>query len=617
MSNNQSSDIESLHLCERPLEQLNISFHSENSENCNKCLSKDIKINFLQKRLALLNEIIRTSDLIAQFNDSIISEQTQLLDQSFKSENLMLDLSEEIECEIITITPQSHVVINQVDDVEVDDFLVEDVVSDSLVVDNDIMDKVVSQEVVGNEVVGNKVVVDEADVSNLSLSAAVEINTPNPRDKDPNLFTAPVYDPITPGPMNISLTCTPCSVKPVTLLDGGPFSKFSLDLLMEELEFSHCFKNRKSAYFGDSPYEYSGATHEPKTVHHESYLAKLRSYINVILPNLRHNSILINLYETGAEFMPAHSDSESCIEEDSDIVTISLGATRTLQLRSNSSNEVVGSVQLQHGDVFIMSKLSQADFQHEILPDEMCDEPRISITLRLMKPPRITQSTEFGPRLPPQPSPIPHAGIKQTHSFSPALPVCEQPASKKSILFISSSMFRLLDEEKLSSSTVSASKLFYSGADASVMLSKLKTDLSSVPTPSTIYLMTGTNNVNSIYFGSKSLKNAAGDISNLLNYLKSVYPNATINVINILPRSMKGRNDIVGELNKLIKDMCDKELCFNYMSTQHLFNYSRSGFRKEFYFDRPSAKISDNCHLNTSGVIRLAKFLKYWAHKQV
>jgi len=81
MSNNQSSDIESLHLCERPLEQLNISFHSENSENCNKCLSKDIKINFLQKRLALLNEIIRTSDLIAQFNDSIISEQTQLLDK--------------------------------------------------------------------------------------------------------------------------------------------------------------------------------------------------------------------------------------------------------------------------------------------------------------------------------------------------------------------------------------------------------------------------------------------------------------------------------------------------------------------------------------------------------
>jgi len=123
--------------------------------------------------------------------------------------------------------------------------------------------------------------------------------------------------------------------------------------------------------------------------------------------------------------------------------------------------------------------------------------------------------------------------------------------------------------------------------------------------------------VNTVYFGSKSLKDAAGDISNLLNYLKSVYPNATINVLNILPRSTKGRNDVVAELNKVIKDMCSKDSCFNYISTHNLFNYNRSGFRKEFYFARPSAKISDNCHLNTSGVIRLAKFLKYWAHKQV
>ena len=184
----------------------------------------------------------------------------------------------------------------------------------------------------------------------------------------------------------------------------------------------------------------------------------------------------------------------------------------------------------------------------------------------------------------------------------------------KNALFISSSMFRFLDTEKLSSSTISATKLFYPGADAKIMLSKLKAELGSVPTPSVIYLMTGTNNVNSVYFGSKSLKGAVDDISNLLNYLKFVFPTIPIHVVNILPRCTRGRDDVVVELNLLIKNMCDKDQQLDFMHTQHLFNY-KNGQRKEFFFVRPSVKVPDNCHLNSSGVIRLGKYLKYWAHK--
>jgi hypothetical protein len=48
--------------------------------------------------------------------------------------------------------------------------------------------------------------------------------------------------------------------------------------------------------------------------------------------------------------------------------------------------------------------------------------------------------------------------------------------------------------------------------------------------------MTGTNNVNSTYFGSESLKEAADDyIGDLLNYLKPVHQTTPIHVINILP----------------------------------------------------------------------------------
>ena len=177
-------------------------------------------------------------------------------------------------------------------------------------------------------------------------------------------------------------------------------------------------------------------------------------------------------------------------------------------------------------------------------------------------------------------------------------------------------MFRFLDSDKLSSAKVRAQKLFYPGADAKIMLQKLKADLDSVSSPSDIYIMTGTNNVNSIYFGSKSLKEAADDVNNLLNYLKAVFPSSPIHVINILPRSTKGRNDVVSELNSLIKKICDRDEQFDFMQTLHLFNY-KDGQRKQFYFLRPSVKIPDNCHLNASGVIRLAKFIKYWAHKNV
>ena len=580
MLRNSFSD--SLHSCECPLEQLfTLPNLSVKSEDCHGCLSKDIKIEFLERKIALLNDIIKTSDLIAQFSDSIMTN------ESLGDLNVMSD------CGNINESGNGSLDLSQCDSGNIT------ITTQSLVVPNEI---------------------ENADLS-VSPIEEVKATTPEPED-DPNSLNSPelapsaVYEPVTPGPL-----VAPFPV-PVTILDDSPFSKFSLDRLVEEIEFSHKFQNRKATYYGDFPYEYKGASHGPRTVPTDSYLAKLRSYLGILLPNLKHNSMLINLYESGVDFIPPHSDSESCIVDDSDIVTVSLGATRTLQIKSSKSGKIVGSSQLQHGDVVIMSKSSQADFLHEILPEETCDKPRISITFRQIQPPRITQSSDFN-RRPPPPSihegcgyvPPDHHPVKK-NSKNPAPRSFQKESPKKSALFISSSMFRFLDPEKLSSPTISATKLFYAGADAKVMLSKLKTDLSTVPSPSVIYLMTGTNNVNSVYFGSKSLDEAAGDIDKLLSYLKSVYPTTPIHVINILPRSTKGRNDVVKELNKLIESICHNDPRVDFMQTQHLFNY-RNGLRKEFYFVKSSAKIYDNCHLNASGVIRLAKFLKYWVHKQV
>jgi hypothetical protein len=78
---------DSLHSCERPLELLsNLSGLSIKSEDCHKCLSKDIKIEFLERKLALLDDIIKNSDLIAKFSYSIVTN------QSLGNENVLCEL---------------------------------------------------------------------------------------------------------------------------------------------------------------------------------------------------------------------------------------------------------------------------------------------------------------------------------------------------------------------------------------------------------------------------------------------------------------------------------------------------------------------------------------------
>ena len=179
-------------------------------------------------------------------------------------------------------------------------------------------------------------------------------------------------------------------------------------------------------------------------------------------------------------------------------------------------------------------------------------------------------------------------------------------------------MFRHISERKLSSAKIKAYKLFYPGADAAAMLINLKKDLSTLDImPENIYLMTGTNNVDPIYYGKSSLKNAMRDIKELIDFVKHSYPKSIVHVINILPRDTLGRNEIVDELNIMIEEYCLSSVKgVNFMNSQKLFKY-HNGSRSNRYFMHPNQYYNDNCHLNREGVKRLGKYLKYWAHQHL
>ena len=181
-------------------------------------------------------------------------------------------------------------------------------------------------------------------------------------------------------------------------------------------------------------------------------------------------------------------------------------------------------------------------------------------------------------------------------------------------LYISSSIFRNLNPTRLSTINQTAHVLFYLGADANRMLYKLKNDhhLRSLSNASKLFLLTGSNNIDPIYYGTASLQVAKHDILLLIRYLKHHFPHTKIYVLNILPREIKGRNDIVSTINTFIQSVCDQSAQLQYVDTfnNNLFT-THYGIRKSHFF-KPGP---DNVHLNIDGIIRLAKHLKFIAHQ--
>ncbi len=194
-------------------------------------------------------------------------------------------------------------------------------------------------------------------------------------------------------------------------------------------------------------------------------------------------------------------------------------------------------------------------------------------------------------------------------------------------------MFRHIDGNKLSSSKHKAKVLFFPGETAGGILRKLKTDPQfAVLNPGhikQIFMLCGTNDIddileipkhmrNSIHvnmsnYSQENFERAKYDIEHLVRFLNSWAVGAKINIVNILPRTSYARNVVINELNKLIKSLSSNSIYLNYINTEldrYLFA-TRYGFRRnELFID----KGSDNVHLNSVGVIKLGKLLKYLLH---
>lgn len=99
----------------------------------------------------------------------------------------------------------------------------------------------------------------------------------------------------------------------------------------------------------------------------------------------RPNSCSANYYESGNQSVSWHSDDRPMFDaknRDSLVISLSLGATRTFELRPKDDPFEETAVELEDGDLLVMEGLCQKHYRHRVPIDEKVKGARINLTWR-------------------------------------------------------------------------------------------------------------------------------------------------------------------------------------------------------------------------------------------
>lgn len=100
------------------------------------------------------------------------------------------------------------------------------------------------------------------------------------------------------------------------------------------------------------------------------------------------NSVLINLYRDGSDYMGWHCDDERELGQQPVIASLSLGATRYFDLRHRdyrNSGIPVQRLELHSGDLVIMRGHTQRYWQHRVPKQKRVAAARINLSFRSVK----------------------------------------------------------------------------------------------------------------------------------------------------------------------------------------------------------------------------------------
>lgn len=166
-----------------------------------------------------------------------------------------------------------------------------------------------------------------------------------------------------------------------------------------------CIQPRDTCYVaseGLSDLKYSG--YQPHAYSWDDYpvLKDILAAVHEALPGSKFNSLLLNRYKSGSDYVAWHSDDEKLYGPTPEIASVSFGCEREFQLRKRTpkttpakegakesgakrqkkSHPDQRSFILKHGSLIVMKGYTQRDWVHSIPKRAKASSVRINLTFR-------------------------------------------------------------------------------------------------------------------------------------------------------------------------------------------------------------------------------------------
>lgn len=142
----------------------------------------------------------------------------------------------------------------------------------------------------------------------------------------------------------------------------------------------HVITNRKVAWYGDKPFNYTYSNTTKKAMPWTNELLFLKQLAEK-KTEATYNSCLLNLYHDGNEGMAWHSDGEKMLKKNGAIASLSFGAERKFSFKHKESKATVSLI-LEHGSLLVMKDETQTNWMHRLPPTTLIKRPRINLTFR-------------------------------------------------------------------------------------------------------------------------------------------------------------------------------------------------------------------------------------------
>lgn len=138
---------------------------------------------------------------------------------------------------------------------------------------------------------------------------------------------------------------------------------------------------RLIAWYADSDaeYRYSGELHQP-----QPWLPELEIIKQSLEASLGQsfNSVLCNLYRNGQDSVGWHADDEQELGKEPVIASLSLGASRTFQLKHKNKPNLRHKMSLSSGSLLVMQGTTQQFWLHQVPKEPKVSQARINLTFR-------------------------------------------------------------------------------------------------------------------------------------------------------------------------------------------------------------------------------------------